>query len=82
MITSKTRVWNWKQADGSYLKVVSNLEKGTISVFDKTGKCVLEKKNLSSAQVKLIEQHFLSIVTQNKVPNTPKKSNSYDPMIA
>ena len=82
MTASKTRVWNWKQADGTYLKVVSNLEEGTISVFDKTGKCVLEKKNLSPEQVKLIEQHFLSIVTQNPVTSAPKKPSSFDPMIA
>jgi len=82
MTSSKTRVWNWKQADGSYLKVVSNLGKGTISVFDKTGKCVLEKKNLTPEQVKLIEQHFLTVVTQNPVNPAPKNPSSFDPMVA
>jgi hypothetical protein len=56
------RTWNWKQADGSTLKVVSNPDKGTIVVYNGDGKVVLEKKNLSSQQVKIIEQHFLNIV--------------------
>lgn len=74
------KTWNWKQAGGSSLKVVSNPEKGTITVYDGEGKIVLEKKNLSPEQVKIIEQHFLHVVTNKKqtyVKNTPK----YDPMV-
>ena len=81
MKTSNERTWNWKQADGSIFKVVSNPDKGTIVVYNGDGKVVLEKKNLSSEQVKIIEQHFLNVVTSKKqtyVKNAPK----YDPMVA
>jgi hypothetical protein len=81
MKDSKTRIWMWKQADGSELKVVSNLEKGTIYVYNKIGKCVLEKKNLTPDQVRLIEQYFLTIVTQTPITTTPKKDETFDPMI-
>lgn len=81
MKTSNERTWNWKQADGSTFKVVSNPDKGTIVVYNGDGKVVLEKKNLSPQQVKIIEQHFLNVVTRKKqtyVKNAPK----YDPMVA
>jgi hypothetical protein len=81
MKTSNERTWNWKQADGSTFKVVSNREKGTIVVYNSEGQTVLEKKNLSPEQVKIIEQHFLNVVTRKKqtyVKNAPK----FDPMIS
>ena len=81
MKTSNERTWNWKQADGSTFKVVSNKEKGTIIVYNSEGQTVLEKRNLSPEQVKIIEQHFLNVVTRKKqtyVRNTP----NFDPMIS
>ncbi|MBS3778499.1 MAG: hypothetical protein KGY50_04325 [Candidatus Thermoplasmatota archaeon] len=81
MKTSNEKTWNWKQANGSTLKVVSNPSKGTITVYNSEGQVVLEKKNLSPEQMKIIEQHFLKVVTKKKqtyTKNTPK----FDPMIS
>lgn len=81
MDETEKRTWNWTQANGTSLKVISNPKKGTIIVYNGEGQVVLEKKNLSPEQVKLIEQHFLNVVTKKKqtyVKNTP----DYDPMVA
>ena len=81
MKTANERTWNWKQANGTVLKVVSNPKKGTITVFNDRGQIVLEKKNLSPEQVKIIEQHFLNLVTRKKQMST-KKAPDFDPMIS
>jgi hypothetical protein len=81
MKNSNERIWNWKQADGSLLKVISNYKEGTITVINSAGKILLEKKNLNLEQIKTIEEHFLNIVTNEKkeyIKNTPK----FDPMIS
>jgi len=82
MTNSKTRIWTWKQAGGSKLKVVSNIKKGIIQVFTENGDCVLEKKNLTPDQVKLIEQQFLSVVTKKPINNQYHQKDSFDPMVA
>ena len=81
MKAKNERTWNWKQADGSILKVVSNYKKGTITVINDKGNILLKKENLSVEQIKIIENHFLNVVTkknQSYVRNTPK----FDPMIS
>ena len=81
MKNSNERIWNWKQADGSLLKVISNYKEGTITVFNSNGKILLKKKDLSLEQIKTIEEHFLNIVTNDKkkyIKETPK----FDPMIS
>ena len=81
MKSSNERIWNWRQADGSLLKVVSNYKEGTITVLNNTGKILLRKQNLSFEQIKIIEEHFLHIVTKEKreyIKHTPK----FDPMIS
>jgi hypothetical protein len=80
MKTSNKRTWNWKQANGSMLKVVSNPKKGTITVYKGSGQVVLEKKNLSPEQVKIIERHFLNVVTKKKQLYS-RKVPKFDPMI-
>lgn len=82
MASEKKRTWTWKQAGGSKLKVVSNIEKGTIQVYTENGECVLEKKNLTPEQVKLIEQQFLSVVTKKPVQKQNSTYNKFDPMVA
>ena len=67
MTNSTERTWTWKQAGGTELKVVSNAEKGTIHVYNSNGECVLEKKNLTPDQLKIIEQQFLNVVTKTGV---------------
>jgi len=81
MKTSNERTWKWIQADGSKLKVISNIKKGTIIVYNSKGEVVLEKKNLTPEQVKIIEQHFLNVVTRKK-QTSHKKTPDFDPMIS
>jgi hypothetical protein len=81
MKTSNEKTWNWKQANGSTLKVVSNPAKGKITVYNSDGQVVLEKKNLSPEQIKLIEKQFLNVVTKKKQTYT-KNAPKFDPMIS
>jgi hypothetical protein len=81
MKNSNERIWSWKQADGSLLKVVSNYKKGTITVINNRGKILLKKENLSFEQIKIIEEHFLDIVTKEKREYI-KQAPKFDPMIS
>lgn len=81
MSETDKRTWNWMQSNGTALKVISDPKKGTIIVYNGEGQVVLEKKNLSPEQVKLIEQHFLTIVTRKKQGHI-KNTCDYDPMVA
>lgn len=59
------KVWHWKQANGSILKVISNKDKGYIKVLNEKGMVVFERENLSHQQLKIVEEAFLSVVTKN-----------------
>ncbi len=81
MKNSNERIWSWKQADGSLLKVVSNYKKGTITVINNRGKILLKKEDLSFEQIKIIEEHFLDIVTKEQREYI-KQAPKFDPMIS
>ena len=84
MIIENETVWTWRQTKGNKLKIISNKTKGTIKVLDEKGKILLHRNNLTNEQIKIIEEHFLSVVT-NKIKNIGKSllhTDNYDPMIA
>ena len=78
-------IWAWLQAKGRIYKVISNTQTGTIKVYDEKGNMVMEKKNLSSKQVEIVEESFLSVVVKrlNSEPTSEKKypQERFDPMI-
>ena len=57
-------IWNWKQPSGKIYKVISNYEKGIITVYDENENLLLEKKNLTKKAIEMVEQNFLGIVTK------------------
>ncbi len=80
-------IWAWVQPVDRIWKVVSDPEKGTISVFNEQGKLISEQRDLSKEAVALLEKEFLGIVatrlTQADARHTelPTKSQKkYDPM--
>ncbi len=82
-------IWAWVQPVDRIWKVVSNPEKGTISVFDERGKLISEQCNLTREAVLLIEMEFLGVVATRLAPQRtqhtelPTKSRrQYDPMYA
>jgi len=71
------------QKRGNILKIVSNPIRGSIKIYDKKGKLLFKKTNLSKDQVTSIEDNLLGYIT-NKLNTTNKtvKKESYDPMVA
>ncbi len=82
MAETNERVFSWKQAKGNVFKVITNIKKGTLKVYNEKGKKIFERKNLSAKELKVVEENFLKIVTQ--MGNIRKKSfnDDFDPMVA
>ncbi len=70
------------QKKGKILKVVSNSKKGTIKVYDQSGKLMIKKTNLSKDSIETIEDHLIGYIT-NKLndSNELSKDESFDPMV-
>ena len=58
-------IWAWVQPVDRVWKVVSDAEKGTLSVYNEKSELILENKGMSKEQLSLIEQNFLKIVATN-----------------
>lgn len=55
-------VWAWVQIDDRIWKVVSDYEKGSLSVFDEDGKKIFERRGLTRKALAIIEDNFLNVV--------------------
>jgi hypothetical protein len=76
-------IWTWLKAKGKIFKVVSNPAKGTIKVYDKKGKLLMKKTNLSKKQVELVEDSFLSfVVSKLNGFDIKHQKEDFDPMVA
>ncbi len=64
-------IWAWVQPVDRIWKVVSDTEKGTLSVYNEKSELILENKGMSKEQLSLIEQNFLKIVATNLSVNDP-----------
>ena len=82
MIKKKDNIWAWFQTKGKIFKVVSNPNKGTITVYDENGKILMKKTNLSKKQVEIVENSFLDIVVKklNDI-DFKNRREQFDPMI-
>jgi len=70
------------QSKGHILKVVANTKKGSIKVYNKRGKIIIKKTNLTKEQVKIVEESFLSFVASKLNDINTRKKEKNDPMIA
>ena len=70
------------QKKGKILKIVSNSKKGTIRVYNETGKLMMKKTNLSRDNVEKIEDNLVGFIT-NKLndSNSNTEEESFDPMV-
>ena len=50
--------------------------------YNRKKELVLDKTNLSEDQVRIIEQHFLNVVVNQKNFSKPSGKQSFDPMVA
>ncbi len=58
-------VWAWIQPVDRIWKVVSDTEKGKISVYNEKNNLIFEQKGLSKEAVSLIEKEFLGVIATN-----------------
>jgi len=71
------------QKRGNILKIVSNPIRGSIKIYDKKGKLLFKKTNLSKDEVISIEDSVLGYITNKlNTANKTVKKESYDPMVA
>ena len=68
--------WNWTQPGLGIWKVISDHEKGIISVYDETGKLIIEKKGLHKEAIEIIEKNFFDLVAENDNSENKKKVNN------
>ncbi len=64
-------IWAWMQPVDKIWKVVSDVEKGTIHVYNEKSDLIMEKKGLSMESVSLIEKYFLEIVATRMTAARP-----------
>lgn len=58
MVKEKANIWIWLQ-NGEIYKAISNVENGTIQVYDEQDNLVMKRTGLTQIQVKQIEHIIL-----------------------
>ncbi len=84
---SNEHVWVWMQSKKKAYKVISDIERGIIEVYNERGEIVLRKENLSRRQVEMVEKNFLVSVAKRILERSAVKPprpqvDPFDPMIA
>lgn len=74
----------WLQLKNNILKIVSNPKNGTIKIYNKKGKIIMKKTNLTKEQIKTIEEIFLGFIAKklNDTKIKQKQEEKFDPMVA
>lgn len=74
----------WLQLKNNILKIVSNPKNGTIKIYNKKGKIIMKKTNLTKEQIKTIEEIFLGFIAKklNDMKIKQKQEEKFDPMVA
>jgi hypothetical protein len=74
----------WLQLKNNILKIVSNPKNGTIKIYNKKGKIIMKKNNLTKEQIKKVEEIFLGFIIKklNDVNIKNKREDNFDPMVA
>ncbi len=75
--------WSWPRPHGKPFKIILNMKRGILEVFNDRGETIIRKTNLTKPQIDYIFNHL-----QNRL-NTPhttsdifRPDKSFDPMIA
>jgi hypothetical protein len=68
-------IWNWTHPGIGIWKVVSNHDKGTITIYDEKGELIMEKSGLNKEAIEIIEKNFLDLVADIE-ENKSKKDNT------
>lgn len=69
-------LWAWVRPGNRIWKVVSDYEKGTITVYDEKGNIVLEKQGLDKDAIAVVEKNFLDITATNLTDKSSRSEES------
>lgn len=58
-------IWAWVQPVDRIWKVVSDIEKGTLHVYNEKNELILDQKGMTKEEVSFIEDYFLQVVATN-----------------
>lgn len=73
-------IWEWFKSKKNSFKIVSNQKKGSLRIFDKKGKILYKKTNVSKVVLKNIEDSFVRDI-EKKLRKNKKNDENSDPMI-
>lgn len=68
--------WNWTHPGIGIWKVISDHDKGTITIYDENGQLIMEKTGLNKEAIEIIEKNFLDLVADTENEKSKKESNS------
>lgn len=83
---SNEHIWVWMQSKKKQYRVIADLDRGIIEVYNERGEIVLRKENLSRRQVEMVEKNFLASVAKRLLERSAVKPSRppidpFDPMI-
>ena len=81
MSKKSNNILAWLQSKATILKIVSNPKNGTIKIYNKKGKIIIKKTNLTKEQVKTVEENLLGYATKKLNDTDDKQNEKFDPMI-
>lgn len=55
-------IWAWIQPVDRIWKVISDVEKGSLYVYNEKSELIMERKGMSKEEISFIENNFLQIV--------------------
>ena len=67
--------WKWTQPGIGTWRVISDLDKGTITVYDENDKLIIEKTGLNKEAIEIIEKNFLELVADENNHKSKNKNN-------
>lgn len=82
MIKKTKNIIAWLQSKATILKIVSNPKNGTIKIYNKKGKIIIKKTNLTKEQVKTVEESLLRYATKKLSETNNRQNEKFDPMIS
>ena len=83
---SNEHIWVWMQSKKKQYRVIADLDRGIIEVYNERGEIILRKENLSRRQVEMVEKNFLASVAKRLLERSAAKPprppiDPFDPMI-
>jgi hypothetical protein len=75
--------WSWPRPHGKPFKIILNMKRGILEVFNDRGETIIRKTNLTKRQIDYIFNHLQNrLDNHHTTPDIFRPDKSFDPMIA